>query len=79
MQKDIHPEVHNITLAIPNGIKIEVKSCYGKDGDVMHLESSPYDHPAWTGKTVEANERNTRIADFNSQFGNFDFLGEETK
>lgn len=70
-KKDIHPELHSVSVVLNDGTKFDVMTTYGKDGDTMKLDIDPTNHPAWRseqGTFVNAN--NDSIAKFKKKFGN---------
>ena len=38
MKQDIHPDYHEITVVQTDGTELQMRSTYGKAGDVMRLE-----------------------------------------
>ena len=82
-KKDIHPDYHEITVAMTTGKTFKTKSCYGKQGSVIKLDVDPNNHPAWrddkSGRFLNA--KNDQVSKFNKKFGsyNFGFDGESEK
>ena len=75
-KKNIHPEYHNITIVMTDGFKIETKSCFGKEGEIIKMEIDPKNHPAWLkdgGRFL--NTKDNQVAKFNKKFGNFGSFG----
>ena len=71
-KKNIHPQMHKITLVLTNGSKVEVMSTYGSEGSVINLESDPLVHRAWKkDQSVAVESRNTKVTGFNAKFGDF--------
>jgi large subunit ribosomal protein L31 len=68
MKKDIHPDYHEITVAMTNGTTYKTRSTYGKAGDVLQLDIDPTTHPAWTGGTGQLMDRGGRVSRFNERF-----------
>lgn len=73
MKNDIHPDYHLITVVKTNGEKYQVMSTYGKEGDELHMDIGPENHPAWTGSRSFVNEKAGRVAEFNKKFGGLKF------
>ncbi|MCL2567628.1 MAG: 50S ribosomal protein L31 [Alphaproteobacteria bacterium] len=70
MKKDIHPAYHKIYIQFTDGTKIETKSTWGKEGDVMILDIDPKTHPAWTGVQKMVDNAG-KISKFNSKYAGF--------
>ena len=70
MKKDIHPEYHEITVVMTDGVSFKTRSTYGKAGDTLRLDIDPKSHPAWTGvhRLVDSGGQ---LAKFNRRFQNF--------
>ncbi len=70
MKKGIHPDYHEITVEMTDGETFEMRSTWGKPGDVLRLEIDPKSHPAWTGvhRLVDSAGQ---LAKFNKRFENF--------
>ncbi len=49
MEKDIHPDYHEITVVMTDGTTFQTRSTWGKAGDTLKLDIDPTTHPAWTG------------------------------
>jgi|TARA_R110002072_G_scaffold294053_2_gene463884 large subunit ribosomal protein L31 len=67
MKKDIHPEYHDITVVQTDGTELQMRSTWGKEGDVMRLEIDAKVHPAWTG-VHRIMDRGGQMAKFNKRF-----------
>jgi large subunit ribosomal protein L31 len=82
MQKDIHPDYHEIKVIMTDGSEFTTKSTYGKAGDTLRLDIDPKTHPAWTGKSAFI-KNVSKVAKFKDKYGDFSFSGsskkEETK
>ena len=70
MQKDIHPDYHEITVQMTDGTTFTTRSTWGKEGDVMKLDIDPKSHPAWTG-VHRLLDSGGQLAKFNKRFSNF--------
>lgn len=70
MQKEIHPDYHEITVKMTDGSTYKTFSTWGKEGDTMTLDIDPLNHPAWQGGTQQVVERG-QLDKFESKFGNF--------
>lgn len=73
MKKDIHPDYHEITVAMTNGTTFKTRSTYGKEGSKLQLDVDITTHPAWTGGSAVVNTKAGRVADFNKKFGGISF------
>ncbi len=67
-RKTEHPDYHKITVQMTNGETFDTRSTWGKEGDVMKLDTDVHNHPAWTGK-VQIQQKG-RVALFNKKYGN---------
>ena len=65
-----HPDYHMISVKMTDGTTYQVRSTWGKDGDVLNLDIDPRTHPAWTGGSQQLMDRGGRLSRFNSRFGN---------
>lgn len=70
MQKDIHPDYHEITVQMTDGTTYTTRSTWGKPGDVMKLDIDPKSHPAWTG-VHRLLDSGGQLAKFNKRFAGF--------
>jgi len=70
MQKDIHPDYHEITVQMTDGSTFTTRSTWGKPGDVMKLDIDPKSHPAWTG-VHRLLDSGGQLAKFNKRFATF--------
>ena len=67
MKKDIHPEYHEITVAMTDGSTYITRSTWGVAGDTMKLDIDPKSHPAWTGQH-RILDSGGQVARFNKRF-----------
>lgn len=67
MKQAIHPEYHEITVVMTDGIEFKTRSTWGKTGDTMRLDIDPKTHPAWTGQHRVLNQGG-QLAKFNKRF-----------
>ena len=67
MQKDIHPDYHEITVEMTDGSTFKTRSTWGKEGDTMKLDIDPKTHPAWTG-VHRLLDSGGQLAKFNNRF-----------
>jgi large subunit ribosomal protein L31 len=67
MKKDIHPDYHEITVVLTDGTEFNMRSTYGKAGDVLRLDIDPKTHPAWTG-THRLVDTGGQVAKFNKRY-----------
>ena len=70
MKKEIHPDYHEITVAMTDGSKFKTRSTWGKENEVLKLEIDPKSHSAWTGGKQKLMDKG-RISKFNKKFQNF--------
>ena len=70
MKAETHPEYHTIKVVMNDGTEFETRSTWGKEGEVMKLETDPTNHPAWTGKAGKLKDKG-KVADFKNKFGDF--------
>ena len=67
MNKDIHPDYHEITVIMTDGTKYKTRSTMGKAGDTLKLDIDPKSHPAWTGQH-RILDSGGQVARFNKRF-----------
>jgi large subunit ribosomal protein L31 len=67
MKPDIHPDYHEITVTMTDGMTYKTRSCYGKPGDSIRLDIDPKSHPAWTG-VQRVMDTGGQVAKFNRKF-----------
>jgi large subunit ribosomal protein L31 len=79
MQKNIHPDYHEITVIMTDGSKFTTKSTYGKAGQELKLDIDPLTHPAWIGGKTFLNENVSKVAKFKERFGSIDFSKTSAK
>ncbi len=79
MQKNIHPDYHEITVEMTDGSKFKTRSTYGKAGDTLKLDVDPTTHPAWTGGGTFVNENVSKIAKFKDNFSGVSFMAGAKK
>ncbi len=79
MKANIHPEYHAIKVIWTDGAETEMKSCWGKEGDVIRLDVDPKTHPAWVGGVHI--KKTGQIERFSNRFKGMNFGGaaEEKK
>lgn len=65
-----HPVEHLVNIVLSDGSKIQVMTSWGKEGEVLHLDVDPKNHPAWQedGKNF-INASNERVSKFKEKFG----------
>ena len=69
MKSGIHPDYHNITVVLTDGTKVQMRSTYGKEGDVLALDIDNLTHPAWVGGVHI--KKTGQVEKFNQKFGGF--------
>lgn len=77
MKADTHPDYHEVTVVMTDGTEYKTRSTFGKEGDVITLDTDPLSHPAWQGGTGQVVEKG-QLDKFNKRFGGF-MGGEEKK
>lgn len=70
MKQDIHPDYHEITVAMTDGTEFKTRSTWGAAGDRLKLDIDPTSHPAWTG-VHRLVDTGGQLAKFNRKFENF--------
>lgn len=73
MRKDLHPEYHTIEVKLTDGTSYEMKSTWGKEGDVMQLDIDPKVHPAWTGGGARLLDTGGRVSKFKAKYEGLGF------
>jgi large subunit ribosomal protein L31 len=68
MQKDIHPEYHEINVVMTDGTTYTTRSTWGAPGDTMKLDIDSKSHPAWTGGSQRLVDTGGQVAKFNKRF-----------
>ena len=71
MKADIHPDYHEITVAMTDGTEFKTRSTWGKEGDTLRLDIDPLSHPAWIGGNQRLVDTGGQVARFNKRFKNF--------
>ena len=73
MKKDIHPDYHFITVKMTDGSTFQVRSTYGKEGDILSLDIDPTVHPAWTGGSSRLLDQGGRVSKFKKKYEGLGF------
>ncbi|HDR27527.1 50S ribosomal protein L31 [Rhodovulum tesquicola] len=73
MRKDIHPDYHVIDVKMTDGTVIQMKSTYGKEGDMLALDIDPSVHPAWTGGGQRLMDTGGRVSKFKKKYEGLGF------
>jgi len=73
MKKDIHPDYHMIDVKMTDGTTYQVRSTWGKEGDVMTLDIDPTSHPAWTGGSTRLMDTGGRVSRFKNKYAGLGF------
>lgn len=71
MKADIHPDYHEITVALTDGSSFKTRSTWGKEGDTLQLDVDPKSHPAWVGGV--SLRKTGRVEKFSNRFGDMAF------
>ena len=75
MKANIHPDYHEITVVMTDGVTYQTRSTYGKPGDTLRLEIDPKSHPAWTGGNQRLMDAGGQLARFNKRFSGLGLKG----
>ena len=70
MRANTHPDYHEITVVQTDGTEYKIRSTYGKEGDVLKLDTDPLTHPAWQGGTGRVVEKG-QLDKFKNRYGGF--------
>ena len=73
MKAEIHPDYHFITVKMTDGTTYDVRSTWGKEGDVMSLDIDPSVHPAWTGGSAKLMDTGGRVSKFTNKYAGLGF------
>lgn len=73
MKPGIHPDYHLISVRMTDGSTVQMKTTWGKEGDVMSLEIDPLSHPAWTGGQQRLVDTGGRVSKFKSKYAGLGF------
>ena len=69
-RKNIHPEMHEVSIVLADGTNFTVKTTHGKEGDVIKLDVDPTNHPAWRSEQgTFLNANNDRVSKFKKKYG----------
>jgi large subunit ribosomal protein L31 len=71
VKKGIHPDYHPIVVQFTDGERFETRSCWGKPGEVLQLDSDIKTHSAWVGGVHF--KKTGQMEKFNARFGNVNF------
>lgn len=77
MKEKIHPQYNTIKMIMTDGSEHNIRTTWGKDGDVMRLDIDPLNHPAWTGGTAKVMEKG-RLAKFGNKYAGLGVAAAET-
>lgn len=69
MKKGIHPDYHEITVAMTDGTEFKTRTTWGEAGATLKLDVDPKTHPAWTGGGRRIVDTGGQVARFNKRFG----------
>jgi len=72
-KKDIHPDCHMITVKLTDGTEYQMRSTWGKEGDVLKLDTDPNVHPVWTGGAQRLMDTGGRVSKFKKRFEGLGF------
>jgi large subunit ribosomal protein L31 len=71
MKAEIHPDYHEITVALTDGSSFKTRSTWGKEGNTLQLDVDPKSHPAWVGGI--SLRKTGRVEKFSNRFGDLSF------
>ena len=70
----INPKQHKVKVLNTDGSSFEILTTWGKEGQTLHLDLSPINHPAWQDKSSQVvNSKDAQVSKFKEKFGDFDF------
>ncbi|MEZ5721907.1 MAG: 50S ribosomal protein L31 [Paracoccaceae bacterium] len=73
MKKGIHPEYHMVDVKMTDGTIVQMKTTWGKEGDLLSLEIDPSSHPAWTGGSSRLMDTGGRVSKFKNKYAGLGF------
>ena len=73
MKTDTHPDYHVIDVKLTDGSVVQMRSCWGNEGDQLSLDIDPSAHPAWTGGGHRLVDTGGRVSKFKKKFEGFGF------
>ncbi|WP_116133896.1 50S ribosomal protein L31 [Tropicimonas sp. IMCC34043] len=73
MKKDLHPDYHLIDVKMTDGTVIQMKSTWGKEGEMLSLDIDPSSHPAWTGGSQRLMDAGGRVSKFKKKYEGLGF------
>ncbi|MGR3468963.1 MAG: 50S ribosomal protein L31 [Shimia sp.] len=73
MKADTHPEYHVINVKMTNGDVVQMRSCWGTEGDQLSLDIDPSVHPAWTGGSAKLMDTGGRVSKFKKKYEGLGF------
>jgi large subunit ribosomal protein L31 len=73
MKKNIHPNYHLIDVKLTDGTVVQMKSTWGKEGEMLSLDIDPSAHPAWTGGGQKLLDTGGRVSKFKKKYEGLGF------
>jgi large subunit ribosomal protein L31 len=73
MKKDLHPDYHVVDVKLTDGSVVQMKTCWGSEGDTMTLDIDPSSHPAWTGGSTRLRDQGGRVSKFKKKYEGLGF------
>lgn len=72
-QTSIHPKQHQVTVQMTDKkTEFTIMTTWGKEGDILKLDTDPRNHPAWQEDSKGfINVNDERINKFNKKFGGY--------
>ncbi|MBL4918731.1 50S ribosomal protein L31 [Szabonella alba] len=73
MKDGIHPDYHMIDVKMTDGTVFQVRTTWGKEGEMMSLDIDPLAHPAWTGGNAKLMDTGGRVSKFKNKYAGLGF------
>jgi len=73
MKKDLHPDYHVVDVKLTDGTVVQMKTCWGSEGETMTLDIDPSSHPAWTGGSTRLRDQGGRVSKFKKKYEGLGF------
>ena len=68
------PNQHKVKVIDTDGSVFHILTTWGKEDQVLHLDLSPKNHPAWQqGSGHHVNSKDAQVTKFKDKFGDFNF------
>ncbi|MFN3824856.1 MAG: 50S ribosomal protein L31 [Pseudorhodobacter sp.] len=73
MKDGIHPDYHMIDVKMTDGSVFQIRTTWGKEGEMMSLDIDPLAHPAWTGGNAKLMDTGGRVSKFKNKYAGLGF------